>query len=130
MTPTTGYIYFAIKTEDPKITQEDFDKYISLKPTIFKNMHQRGQLPKATSWVYSTPKLTKPHCYEEIEKLISVLEPYKEELKHFKNSVPDAYLVLEVVLQMGDDTPGLNFSRRAITFINEVGAEIDCDIYP
>jgi len=129
MTDTKGYIYFGIKTDDASITISDFERYLTIKPTKFEQMFERGHVPKSTNWRFSTDNLTNPYCYEEIEKLITTLAPYKEEFKQLKQHYPQLYMVLEVVLFLGDETPGLNFSKRVLQFVNELDAEIDCDIY-
>jgi hypothetical protein len=41
----------------------------------------------------------------------------------------DIYFVLELVIFLGDNSPGLNFSRKTMAFLNYLEAEIDCDIY-
>ena len=129
MNPTRGYIYFAIKTEDEDLDLADFDKYLRVKPTKFEKIHSRGPVPKCTIWTYSTDELTNPTFYEVVEGLIKELLPYKDDFKRLKNEYEDIHYVLEVVIFLGDESPGLNFSRMVLDFLNDVGAEIDCDIY-
>lgn len=129
MTDTKGYIYFAIKTEDDKLNLSDFDKYLSIKPTKFQKKFERGQVPKSTIWEYSSGDLINPYYFDEIERLIEVLEPHKNELKLLKAKYDDICFVFEVVIYLGDETPGLNFSKKTMTFLNYIDAEIDCDIY-
>jgi hypothetical protein len=128
MTETSGYIYFAIKTEDV-LEMNDFNKFLSIQPTKFEKMFERGQVPKCTTWEYSTQKLTNPDYLKEIEKLISVLEPYKEEFRQLKLHYPQLNVVLQVVLYLGDETPALHFSKRTLDFLSYPAAVIDCDIY-
>ena len=129
MNPTRGYIYFAIKTEDENLDLADFDKYLRVKSTKFDKMYSRGPVPKCTIWTYSTDELINPFYYEVIEGLINELLPYKDNFKTLKNEYADLHYVLEVVIYLGDETPGLNFSRAVLDFLDYVGAEIDCDIY-
>lgn len=129
MTDTKGYIYFAIKTEDENLNLDDFDKYLTIKPTKFERKFERGQVPNSTIWEYSSGDLVNPYYFHEIEKLIEILEPHKDELKMLKAKYEDIHFVFEVVIFLGDETPGLNFSRRTMAFLNYIGAEIDCDIY-
>jgi len=129
MTDTKGYNYFAIITEDAEMDLPQFESFLTIKPTSFKKMFERGTLPKATSWEYSSGKLTNPYFFEEIEKLIAALKPHKEEFKKLKLAYPELYFVLEVVIYLGDESPGLNLSKETIEFLNYLEAEIDCDIY-
>ena len=129
MTNTKGYTYFAIKTENEELGLDTFDKYLSIRPTQFQKMYEKGKIPVCTSWKYSSDDLTNPFFFEEIEKLIDKLEPHKEELIRLKTRYPEFKFVLVVVIFLGDESPGLNFSERTISFMNEVEGEIDCDIY-
>lgn len=129
MIDTKGYIYFGIKTENENLTIENFNSILSIKPTKFERIFERGRVPKTTNWIYSTDELVNPYCFEVIENFIDALEPYKEEFKKLKLQYPEISMFLEVVLFLGDETPGLSFSRKIISFVHELGAEIDCDIY-
>ena len=130
MRDTKGYIYFNIRTENPGIDLLDFNIHLTIKPTKFDKMFERGVVPKATHWIYSSEKLVNANYYEEIEKLIDDLEPHLKEFKILKEKYPEFTFVLEVVIFMGKETPGLNFSKRTLNFINQLEAVIDCDIYP
>ena len=129
MAKTKGYVYFTIVTEDKNLDISDFNKYISLKPTKFMKKYERGKIPKSTNWDYSSGDLVNPYYFEEIEKLIKILTPHTEEFKLFKLHNPTCVLRLVVVIFLGDETPGLNFSENTINFINDLGGSIDCDIY-
>ncbi|WP_299890900.1 DUF4279 domain-containing protein [uncultured Lacinutrix sp.] len=129
MTDTKGYTYFAIKTENEKIGLDEFNSYLTIKPTEFKKMFENGKTPKCTTWELSSGKLINPYYFEEIEKLINELEKHRNELIGLKKQNPEFSFVLEVVIFLGDKTPGLHFSERTIRFINDIGGTIDCDIY-
>jgi hypothetical protein len=129
MKDTTGYSYFTIKTENEKLGLDDFEKYLSIKPTRFQKMHERGKVPVCTIWEHSTGNLTNPNFFEEIEKLIDRLNDHKFEFIKMKSSNPEIEFVLEVVIYLGDETPGLHFSKKTVEFVTEVGGVIDCDIY-
>jgi hypothetical protein len=129
MKDTTGYTYFAIKTENEKFELEEFDKYLTVKPTRFQKMFEKGKVPFCTIWEYSTGNLTNPYFFEEIEKLIAKLNKHKFEFIKLKSENPEVEFVLEVVINLGDETPGLHFSKKAMEFVTEVGGVIDCDIY-
>jgi|TARA_R110002049_G_scaffold217206_2_gene388619 hypothetical protein len=129
MTNTKGYTYFAIKTENEKFSLSEFDSYLTIKPSHFKKKFENGKTPVCTTWELSSGKLTNPYYFEEIEKLIDKLEKHKTELIELKTKNPEFSFVLEVVIFLGDESPGLHFSKRTIQFMNEIKGEIDCDIY-
>lgn len=129
MTDTKGYIYFAIKTENEKFGLAEFKSYLTIEPTNFKQKNQNGKVPKCTIWEYSSRKLKNPYYYEEIEKLVDKLENHKSEFIKLKNDNPELQIILQTVIFLGDESPGLSFSNRTIQFINELNGEIDCDIY-
>ncbi|WP_419214230.1 DUF4279 domain-containing protein [Maribacter sp. X9] len=95
----------------------------------FKQKFENGKTPVCTIWEYSSVKLTNPFYFKEIEKLIDQLEKHKNELIGLKTQTPDFEYLLEVVLFLGDESPGLHFSQRTIKFMNDIGGTIDCDIY-
>jgi hypothetical protein len=73
--------------------------------------------------------LTNPVYFEEVENLIDRLAPFKEEFKILKRENSNFHYVLEVVIFLGDETPGLNFSKKVLDFVQYVEGEIDRDIY-
>ena len=129
MTNTTGYTYFVIKTENEKVKLEDFNAKLSINPTDFKKIYEKGHVPKCTSWEISSGKLVNPYFYEEIEKIIIKLEKHKTELIQLKKENPEFVYQFIVVIFLGDESPGLHFSEKTINFLNDIGASIDCDIY-
>ena len=129
MTNTKGYTYFAIKTENEKFGLSEFDSYLTIKPTDFKQKFENGKTPVCTIWEYSSGKLINPYYFKEIEKLIDKLENHKSELIGLKKRNPEFEYVLEVVIFLGDESPGLHFSKRTVKFMNEINGTIDCDIY-
>ena len=128
-TDTKGRIYFGISTDNDWLDLSDFHKYLTIKPTDFQQKFERGQVPKLTSWTYSSGDLINPYYFDEIEKLIETLEPHKQEFRGLKAAFHDISFHLSVVIFLGDSTPGLHFSSRALKFLNYLDAEIDCDIY-
>ncbi|MDV6168686.1 DUF4279 domain-containing protein [Flavobacterium sp. DG1-102-2] len=129
MTDTTGYVYFAIKTEEDNFNIERFNNYLTIQPTRFQEKFEKGNVPVCTIWEYGTDKLVNPFYFEEIRRLTDMLEKHKPEFLRLKKEYPSVTYVLEVVICLGDETPGLHFSKHTIKFINDVGGTIDCDIY-
>jgi len=129
MQKTTGYIYFYIKTEDENHNSSFFDKYLSLKPTNFSQIGEKGDRPICTTWEYSSGALTNQIYHKEVTKLIKVLSVHKDELLRLKEENKDIQMVLQVVIYLKDNGPQLYFSKEVIDFLHYLEAEIDCDIY-
>ncbi|MFP9100854.1 DUF4279 domain-containing protein [Flavobacterium sp. RHBU_24] len=129
MKDTTGYIYLAIKTENKSIDLEWFNSHLTIKPTTFSKMFEKGKIPVCTSWEYSSGNFTNPFYADEIAKLISKLSNHTSEFLKLKSENPEFHFVFEVVMYLGDETPGLSFDKQTLQFLNTIGAEIDCDIY-
>lgn len=129
MENTTGKIYFAIKTDDENFGLESFNKYLSIKPTRFLKMFEKGKTPVCSTWEYSSGDLTNPDFYAEIENLVTKLNEHQSEFVKLKSENIELEFVLQIVMRLGDETPGLSFSTKTIQFTNELDAIIDCDIY-
>ena len=129
MIETTGYTYFAIKTENENFELETFNKYLTIQPTRFEKMFTRGKVPVCTIWEYSSGDLTNSYYFEEIGKLVAKLSEHKSEFLKLKSENPEVDFILEIVIKLGDETPGLHFSKEIIQFVNDIDAVIDCDIY-
>lgn len=129
MIETTGYAYFAIKTENENFELVTFNKYLSILPTSFQKMFARGNVPVCTIWEYCSGDLTNPYYFEEIEKLVAKLSEHKSEFLKLKSENPEVDFILEIVIKLGDETTGLHFSKETIQFVNDIDAVIDCDIY-
>jgi Domain of unknown function (DUF4279) len=129
MKDTTGSVYLAIRTENEEINLEWFNAYLTIKPTTFSKMFETGKTPVCTSWEYSSGNLTNPIYADEISKLISKLSNHTSEFLKLKSENPEFHFVLEVVIYLGNETPGLSFDSQTLEFLTTIGAEIDCDIY-
>ena len=92
-------------------------------------MFERGKVPKCSIFEISSGELTNPLFYEEIENLIDKIEPHKSDFKKLKSDYPEIHMVLEVVIELGNETPALNFSNRTVELMAYLEADIDCDIY-
>ncbi|MBA5792945.1 DUF4279 domain-containing protein [Flavobacterium sp. xlx-214] len=126
---TKGKIYLAIKTDNPNYTIDWFHKNISLHPTEFNLMFERGNVPKSTSWIFSTGELINADYSEELIDLINKLSIYENQLIKLKNTYSDINFTLQIVIFLGSNNPSLNFNPFVISFINKLSANIDCDIY-
>ena len=129
MKDTKGYVYFVIKTENESFGIKEFESFLTIKPTEFNRMFEKGNSPVCTSWKFSSGNLTNPFYYQEIEKLMDSLEKHKDEFIKLKTEMSEFNFSLSIVMFLGDETPGLNFSKRTLSFMNELHGDIDCDIY-
>lgn len=126
---TEGEVYFVIKTDNPNIDIDTFNQYLSIKPTTFHKMLAKGIVPKCTSWIYSSGKLINADYSLEIEKLISNLINHQKEIINLQKCYPEFHFILQIVIYLGSETPSLHFNLNVLNFLNNINAEIDCDIY-
>ncbi|MEG1026749.1 MAG: DUF4279 domain-containing protein [Flavobacterium sp.] len=126
---TEGEVYFVIKTENRGIDIEIFNEYLSIAPTTFSRMLTKGNSPKCTSWIYSSGKLINADYSLETEKLISKLIDHQKEFIYLQKFYPEFHFSLQIVIFLGTDSPALNFNLNILNFLNNINAEIDCDIY-
>jgi hypothetical protein len=129
MNNTTGYIYFYIKSENENHTLDFFNRYLTLKPTNFSQIGDKGNRPICTSWEFSSGELTSPIYHLEVTKLVKILNVHKEEFLKLKNKNKDIQMVLQVVIYLKEDSPQLYFNEEVIVFVHYLGADIDCDIF-
>lgn len=128
MTQTRTKIYFAIKAEDENLDKIVIAKYIDIIPTKFELMFARGHIPKCTIWEYALPEFTNWDIEAELNKLVSILLPFKDGLIRLKKEY-DVNFVLQLVLHIGEVTPSLHFGSLVSKFASEIDADIDCDMY-
>lgn len=91
-------------------------------------MFARGHIPKCTIWEYAMPEFTNCDIEAELNKLVSILLPFKDGLIRLKKEY-DVSFVLQLVLHIGEETPSLHFGSLVSKFASEIGADIDCDMY-
>ena len=128
MTQTRTKIYFAINTEDQSVDDSTISKYINIPPTKFELMFARGHIPKCTIWEYALPEFTNWDIQTELNKIVSVMQPFKNGLIKLKEEY-DVSFVIQLVLYIGEETPSLHFGSSVTKFASEIEAEIDCDMY-
>ena len=128
MNKTIGYVYFAFWTEDKSIESDIFDQYLSIKPTNFRKRYESRKYPICTIWKYATPKVNKPDFQQEIDKLITHLEPHQADFQKLKEDFPAFNSILQVVLHAGDEIPLIHFSEKTVSFLHALETPISCDI--
>lgn len=126
---TEGEVYFVIKTENRSIDIDIFNQYLSVAPTTFSRMLTKGISPKCTSWIYSSGKLKNTDYSLETKKLISKLIDHQKEFINLKKNYPEFNFSLQIVIYLGTDSPVVHFDLNILNFLNNINAEIDCDIY-
>ena len=121
---------------------QKFSKIIGVTPTDFwikgEEISQRNGLvrkedtsPKReeSAWEYSTRFI--PTLYlDEVSKIF--LEKFDKHTLKIKNYIQekDLEIKVDVVVELvKNQSPSLNLSKDLITFLNDIGAEIDFDIY-
>jgi len=129
MVETEARVYFAIKTEDDLIEESTISNYIGLKPTNFFKMHEKGNIPKCTSWQISTDKIKNPCVHNMIDSILDILSSCRGNLIEFKKRYPQVTYVLEIVIEHGDDAVGLGFDNNQLCLLSEIGAFVDIDQY-
>ena len=128
-------VYFALKGDD--FDPDDFTRRSGLTPTQVKRKGEPGEYVESyrySSWIVSTGRIANDVLLvdELADKLVERIKPGA---RYIASAVTDEDLsaVLEIVLWVSMDqsvsTPALGFSKRTITFLHDVGAFIDVDIY-
>lgn len=92
-------------------------------------MLTKGISPKCTSWIYSSGKLKNTDYSLETKKLISKLIDHQKEFINLKKNYPEFNFSLQIVIYLGTDSPVVHFDLNILNFLNNINAEIDCDIY-
>lgn len=84
---------------------------------------------KQSGWKYSTPYIETLYIEEVFGLILTKFSSKKEIIKKAINE-HNAKVKLYIVLEIFDgNTPAVYFDREFLSFINEIEAEIDFDIY-
>ena len=80
-------------------------------------------------WIISTEYEESLDINNQLSQLLVILQDQKEMLIEFKKKYDMKYIV-EIVVKIRDEqTPAMYFERECITFINDIQAVIDIDLY-
>jgi hypothetical protein len=126
--PNEGRVYFGL-------FGDDFDpESLSIGVAPTKTARRGTPTPKQSSWIYSSEKVRSDviDVYGMSSSLVAALQPHAHRIREaIRKHNLDA--VLEIVLTITPDdsvsTPAVGFDSKVISFLNEVGASIDVDIY-
>ncbi|MDK9357368.1 MULTISPECIES: DUF4279 domain-containing protein [Lelliottia] len=131
MNKTTVMAYFSIYGDcfdTDYVTQE-----MSLTPT---EVRLKGNIPNGkkrpsveTSWKLSTFDEESNDVNIQLDKIINLLEGKESQLKCIKNKYEVSFTFTLVIKIENGEKQGMHFNAKKIDFINEVGAEIDIDLY-
>lgn len=126
--PNEGRVYFGL-------FGDDFDpESLSIGVAPTRTARKGSPIPKNSSWIFSSEKLQSEliDVYEMSSALIRALKPHAHKIREAMQA-HHLEAVLEVVLTITPDdsvsTPAVGFDSTVISFLNEVGASIDVDIY-
>jgi len=126
--PNEGRVYFGL-------FGDDFDpESLSIGVSPTRTTRKGSPVPKQSSWIYSSDKIQSDliDVYEISSSVVNVLKPHAHRIRE---AIQEHNLeaVLEVVITITPDdsvsTPAVGFDSAVISFLQEVGASIDVDIY-
>lgn len=84
---------------------------------------------KDSLWLLSTVYQESLDVNESIALLMDILKPEKNALQEIKR-LYDVKYTLEIMIKIRDEeAPAIYFNTNCIQFINDIGAEIDIDLY-
>lgn len=84
---------------------------------------------KETCWSISTEYEESFDINDQLSKLITILQDKKDALLELKNQYDMQYIIEVVVRIRNEEAPAMYFERECITFINDIQAVIDIDLY-
>jgi hypothetical protein len=126
--PNEGRVYFGLFGDD--FNPESLS--IGISPT--RTARKGSPIPKQSSWIYSSERIQSDliDVYEMSSALVTALSPHAQQIREAMKK-HNLEAVLEVVLTITPDdsvsTPAVGFDSAVISFLHEVGASIDVDIY-
>jgi hypothetical protein len=121
--PNQGYVYFAIKSD--VLTIEACTQMLGMKPRYQREFSDSFPV----YWEIGTRVIEDPYLYHIIRNIVAELLPIKDRLIALKQQYPELHYVLEIVLFKGEGTPALSLENDTLSFLGEIGAILDCDIY-
>lgn len=99
------------------------------KKIILHKMPLKKYGKKEFTWLMETGYSECWELQKEIDKLLKILIPRKEQLLELKEQLADATFRLNCVIDVGnDEEPALSFDERTIHFLDSLDAFIDIDI--
>lgn len=118
---------------DDKLNPEFITERLNLTPTeswmkgddIEGKIHKR----KETCWSVSTEYEESFDINDQLSKLIAVLQDKKDILIELKKQCDMKFIIEIIVRVRKEETPAMYFEREIITFINDLQAVIDIDLY-
>ena len=126
--PNEGRVYFGL-------FGDDFDpESLSIGISSTETTRKGSPIPKQSSWIYSSERIQSDliDVYDMSSSLVKTLNPYTHQIREAMQK-HELEAVLEVVITITPDdsvsTPAVGFSSAVISFLNDVGASIDVDIY-
>jgi len=82
-------------------------------------------LHKYNLWEILIKKNNLYHTEPLVEQLLSLIKPIKNNLSELKNVKKE----ISVVVYKEKNMPSINYNRKIISFINDINASLDIDVY-
>lgn len=131
MDTTTVMTEFSIIGE--VFTAEDISSRLEIAPSEFytkgDKIKNRDIVRKESAWSISTGYEESVDINIQLNKLISVLKNKKNELLELKRSHDLFYKFFIVIKIEQNQTPAIYLDIDTISFVNDIGAELDFDLY-
>lgn len=116
--------------QDNEVAQMITDK-LELEPTkiILHKIPLKKYGKKEFTWLIDTGYSECWELQKEIDKMLNILIPKKEQLLELKEQLVDATFRLNCIIDVGkDEEPALSFDERTIHFLDSLDAFIDIDM--
>ncbi|OMC69255.1 hypothetical protein BK126_11040 [Paenibacillus sp. FSL H7-0326] len=114
-------------------TAEDITSQLEIAPSEFytkgDKIKNRDIVRKESAWSISTGYEESLDINMQLNKLISVLKNKKNELLELKRSHDLFYKFFIVIKIEQNQTPAIYLDIDTISFVNDIGAELDFDLY-
>ncbi len=134
METNEGRVYFSLDGDD--FDPDELTQFLKIEPTsvIRKGSKIPGQIPKMSSWKFSTENIVDEYIdvFEMATGIVNKLKPVKQliiQAKDCFNVSPRLEVVLWFSINEEHSTPAIGFEIDTVKFLGEVGAFIDIDTY-
>jgi len=84
---------------------------------------------KETCWSINTGYEASLDINNQLEKIVSLIEPKRNELKKVKELYQLDYHFCIVIRVENNQSPAIYLEKEAIEFANDIGADFDFDLY-
>lgn len=130
---TTMYLDFQLRSEKVNFDFSDLIYHGEIQKNNIGDMNSlTNKIIPYCYWTYTTNE-KKSHYLDSDDILKDFYEKIKENFKKIKNRIKqfdlEVYICIVVITESKGDSYSLNISREMISFLNEIGAYLDFDLY-